>query len=212
MGAFVDSAVLVEMPSDRARAHRRESILGRTRVAPNPRNMARRVSCLNGIESAIAAEQGGATRVELCDNLMEGGTTPSQGMVAMVADTLKIDVLAMIRPRGGDFLYTAMEFAVMQHNVQMMHQHGIMGVVFGMLHNGKLHRCIEEVAAARPNHPPSTHVDFDIASPSEPIAPHSTPHESRAPVPFPQYAARFQPSLQQPASRSSRRPPAFVAP
>lgn len=97
--------------------------------------------CLNGIESAMAAQQGGATRVELCDNLMEGGTTPSQGMVAMVADTLDIDVMAMIRPRGGDFLYSTMEFAVMERNVKMMHQHGIMGVVFGMLHpDGRIDR------------------------------------------------------------------------
>ncbi|MGB1249416.1 MAG: copper homeostasis protein CutC [Candidatus Promineifilaceae bacterium] len=89
--------------------------------------------CLNGIDSAIAAQAGGATRVELCDNLMEGGTTPSQGMVAVVADQLDIGVMAMIRPRGGDFLYTDMEFAVMAQNVKMMHQHGIQGVVFGML-------------------------------------------------------------------------------
>ena len=89
--------------------------------------------CLNGIDSALAAQAGGARRVELCDNLMEGGTTPSQGMVAVVADQLDIGVMAMIRPRGGDFLYTDMEFAVMEQNVKMMHQHGIMGIVFGML-------------------------------------------------------------------------------
>ena len=89
--------------------------------------------CLNGIDSAVAAQQGGADRVELCDNLIEGGTTPSQGMVAAVRDNINIDIMAMIRPRGGDFLYTDLEFEVMRRNVKMMHQHGIMGVVFGML-------------------------------------------------------------------------------
>ena len=89
--------------------------------------------CLDSVDSAENAQQGGATRVELCDNLMEGGTTPSQGMLAETCDRLDIDVMAMIRPRGGDFLYTEAEFAVMQRNVKMMHQHKVLGVVFGML-------------------------------------------------------------------------------
>ena len=89
--------------------------------------------CINGIESALASQAGGAHRVELCDNLLEGGTTPSAGMIALVQERLEIDVMAMIRPRGGDFLYSEAEFAVMRENVKRMHEFGIMGVVFGIL-------------------------------------------------------------------------------
>ena len=109
--------------------------------------------CLNGIDSAVAAQAGGAHRVELCDNLMEGGTTPSQGMIDLVQETLDIDVMVMIRPRGGDFLYTDLEFEVMRRNVKMMHQHGVIGVVFGMLQpDGTIDRArtAELIDLARP--------------------------------------------------------------
>lgn len=91
--------------------------------------------CLNGIDSALAAQQGGATRAELCDNLIEGGTTPSQGMIEFVAESLSIDTMVMVRPRGGDFLYTDHEFEVMRRDTKRMHQHKVMGVVFGMLNS-----------------------------------------------------------------------------
>lgn len=95
--------------------------------------------CLSGIDSAMAAQAGGAQRVELCENLMEGGTTPSQGMLALVSEKLDIGIMAMVRPRGGDFLYTDLEFAVMEQDVKLMHQHGVQGVVFGMLlANGRI--------------------------------------------------------------------------
>ncbi|MEM7114432.1 MAG: copper homeostasis protein CutC [Chloroflexota bacterium] len=95
--------------------------------------------CLSGIDSAVAAQAGGAQRVELCENLMEGGTTPSQGTIALVSERLDSGVMVMVRPRGGDFLYTDLEFAVMEQDVKLMHQHGVMGVVFGMLlPNGRI--------------------------------------------------------------------------
>lgn len=109
--------------------------------------------CLNGIDSAVAAQEGGAHRVELCDNLIEGGTTPSQGMIEVVREKLDIDIMAMIRPRGGDFLYTELEFEVMRRDVKRMHQHGVTGVVFGMLNpNGTIDqaRTAELIALARP--------------------------------------------------------------
>jgi len=121
--------------------------------------------CLNGIDSAVAAQEGGATRVELCDNLTEGGTTPSQGMIDLVAEMLDIDTMVMIRPRGGDFLYTEREFEAMRRNVTFMHQHKVMGVVFGMLNpDGRVdkRRTAELIDLARPFQV-TFHRAFDMA-------------------------------------------------
>ena len=73
--------------------------------------------CIDSVASAIAAEQGGGARVELCQNLFEGGTTPSVGTVSRTLERVGIKVNAIIRPRGGDFLYSDDEFAVMQHAI-----------------------------------------------------------------------------------------------
>lgn len=89
--------------------------------------------CLTGVESALAAQEGGADRVELCENLFEGGTTPSHGTIALALEQLEIDVNVMIRPRGGDFCYSQMEFAVMKHDVEAVKALGAPAVVFGIL-------------------------------------------------------------------------------
>ncbi len=89
--------------------------------------------CLAGIESALAAQAGGAHRIELCENLADGGTTPSVGMMALVREKLDIAVNVMIRPRGGDFCYSDAEFAVMRRDAQAAKQAGVDGVVFGIL-------------------------------------------------------------------------------
>ena len=120
--------------------------------------------CLNGVDSAIAAQQGGASRVELCDNLLEGGTTPSLGMVAAIREAIDIDIMAMIRPRGGDFLYTDWEFEVMCRDTKLMHGRGITGVVFGLLNpDGTIdrERTQKLIELARPL-PVTFHRAFDM--------------------------------------------------
>jgi copper homeostasis protein len=85
------------------------------------------------IESAILAEAVGANRLELCENPNEGGTTPSYGTLCVVAKTISIPVFPIIRPRGGDFLYTDAEFEVMKNDIRICKELGFAGVVIGLL-------------------------------------------------------------------------------
>src|SRR5215470_14806190 len=89
--------------------------------------------CVGDVESAIAAEAGGADRVELCDNLAVGGTTPSAGTIAEACRWLSIPVHVLIRPRAGDFVYSERELAVMRHDIEAAKALGAAGVVLGFL-------------------------------------------------------------------------------
>lgn len=89
--------------------------------------------CANSVESSLAAEKGGADRVELCDNLLEGGTTPSIGAIKQARKLLSIKLHVIIRPRGGDFLYNPTELEIIKHDINECKNQGVDGVVFGML-------------------------------------------------------------------------------
>ncbi len=89
--------------------------------------------CVDSPGGAFAAQRGGAARVELCDNLLEGGTTPSAGAIAVARRGLKIRLHVLIRPRGGDFLYTEDEMEVMRTDVRTAKELGADGVVIGCL-------------------------------------------------------------------------------
>lgn len=90
--------------------------------------------CANGVESCIAAQEGGADRVELCAGIPEGGTTPSYGEIKTarrILDRTRLHVI--IRPRGGDFLYTPLEIERMMEDIRLCRDLGADGVVFGCL-------------------------------------------------------------------------------
>ena len=85
------------------------------------------------IQSAVAAQNGGATRVELFSNPLEGGVTPSPGTIGAVRDKLTVELHVMIRPRGGDFHYDEMEFTAMREDIAQARRFGANGVVFGIV-------------------------------------------------------------------------------
>lgn len=89
--------------------------------------------CAFSFESCLAAEKGGANRIELCGSMYEGGTTPSAGLIQVVKQSIKIEIHAMIRPRGGDFCYSADEISVMEADIRIAKELGCEGVVLGIL-------------------------------------------------------------------------------
>ena len=89
--------------------------------------------CAINLESAIAAQEGGADRIELCDNIIEGGTTPSAATIRLAKKLLTIPINVLIRPRGGDFLYSDLEFENMIEDIKFCKESRVNGVVIGIL-------------------------------------------------------------------------------
>jgi copper homeostasis protein len=92
--------------------------------------------CVDSVESAINAQIAGADRVEFCDNLLEGGTTPSYGAIVSARSNLDIGLHVIIRPRGGDFLYSDLEYDIMRRDIEICGEKGVDGIAIGILRTG----------------------------------------------------------------------------
>lgn len=120
--------------------------------------------CVDSIQSALNAQEGGADRIELCENLAQGGVTPSVGKIAQAKRLLRIPVMVLIRPRKGDFLYSDLEFELMMDDILRARELGVDGIVSGvLLPNGTIDtvRTSWLVEAAKPL-PFTFHRAFDM--------------------------------------------------
>lgn len=111
--------------------------------------------CCNSIQSAANAKAAGATRIELCQDLENGGTTPSYATIRQCVQNLQLDVFVLVRPRSGDFCYNDLEIEAMAEDVRMCKKLGVAGIVIGFLNedgtiNTALTRRFVELAAPVP--------------------------------------------------------------
>ncbi len=120
--------------------------------------------CADSTESAIAADTGGAHRIELCENLWEGGTTPSHATIEISRENTSLDINVLIRPRGGDFCYSEKEFEIICRDIFHCKRLGVDGIVVGILTpDGTIDspRMEEIIDIARPM-PVTFHRAFDV--------------------------------------------------
>jgi copper homeostasis protein len=122
--------------------------------------------CVETFDVAVAAENTGVTRIELCSALALGGLTPPNSLIQKVCQTLKIPVNVMVRPRAGDFLYSKNDFELMLHDVEHAKTGGASGIVFGILNEDghvDVKRCKQIIDVAGPMHV-TFHRAFDMTS------------------------------------------------
>jgi copper homeostasis protein len=122
--------------------------------------------CVDSVATAIAAERGGASRLELCSNLLEGGVTPSAGAIELVRSKISAGLHVMIRPRGRRFFYSLEEFETMRRDIMVAKKLGVDGVVLGILDahgNVDIARSRELVELARPLNV-TCHRAFDMSA------------------------------------------------
>jgi copper homeostasis protein len=118
---------------------------------------------VESVEAALAAEHGGAQRIELCSNTREGGTTPSVELLRVVRERVRLPIFSMVRPRGGNFVYSDVEFAAMQDAIDIAKRMRMDGIVLGLLHSDgrvDIERSRQLVARAAPI-PVTFHRAFD---------------------------------------------------
>lgn len=110
-------------------------------------------ACIENFAEAFAAQTRGASRVELCENLAVGGTTPSYGTIRQCVQKLQIPAFVMIRPRGGDFVYSAEELEIMRADIEQCKTLGVPAIVLGLLTAGNkidIAKTRELIALAQP--------------------------------------------------------------
>lgn len=90
-------------------------------------------ACVETLEEALTAQQAGANRIELCSALDQDGLSPSEELTRQCLEQLSIPIMAMVRPRGGDFVYSEAEIQQMEKEIELFKQLGVAGVVFGLL-------------------------------------------------------------------------------
>jgi copper homeostasis protein len=118
------------------------------------------------LDRALAAERGGANRIELCRELSNGGLTPSVELMRLAREQVRLPIFAMIRPRAGDFAYSEADFAEMQRDVTVAARMGMNGVVLGIIADGgrvDIERTQRLVELARPL-PVTFHRAFDVTA------------------------------------------------
>jgi copper homeostasis protein len=121
-------------------------------------------ACVGSLGEALIAQSLGASRIEYCQNLQEGGTTPSYGSLLEGKKLLSIPMMVIIRPRGGDFVYSPAEVNIMKRDIEICKQIGVQGVVLGVLtKDGVIDRGLlqELVALAKPL-AITFHMAFDV--------------------------------------------------
>ena len=120
--------------------------------------------CANSVQSALNAQEAGADRVELCDNLWESGTTPGPGSLKLARKLLSIGLFVLIRPRGGDFIYSELEFDIIKEEIKWAKDLGVDGIVSGVLTakgSVDIERTVQLVELAHPL-PFTFHRAFDV--------------------------------------------------